>query len=230
MSDARTTALIDELLAKPAETACVEFKASNADAEMIGKRISAMANAARLADEPFAYMLWGVDDASHVAVGSTFDPASQKQGNQPLELWLAQRLQPDVAFAFKTVDYHGTRMVLLEIPAATSCAVEFDRQAYIRIGSGTPKLSDYPDRQRGLWSKLQSHAWEASIAAPFLRGCEKIAHLLRAPSDARAGGALRTNPGHLAHQTPRICPQRTLLRTPDDTLATVFKFFTASER
>lgn len=57
MSDTRTLALINELLVKSAETACVEFKASNADAEMIGKRISAMANAARLADEPFAYML-----------------------------------------------------------------------------------------------------------------------------------------------------------------------------
>ncbi len=177
MTDTRTLALIDELLAKPAETPCVEFKAGNADAEMIGKRISAMANAARLVDQPFAYMLWGVDDASHAPIGTTFDPSSQKQGNQPLELWLAQHLQPDVAFTFKTADYHGKRMVLLEIPAATSCAVEFERQAYIRIGSGTPKLSDYPDRQRALWSRLQSHAWEASIAAPFLSGDEVLTRL-----------------------------------------------------
>lgn len=177
MSDTRTLALIDELLAKPAETACVEFKANNADADMIGKRISAMANAARLADEPFAYMLWGVDDASHVPIGSTFDPSSQKQGNQPLELWLAQHLQPDVAFTFKTVDYLGQRLVLLEIPAAIHSAVEFERQAYIRIGSATPKLSDYPDRQRALWSKLQSHAWEAGIAAPFLSGDEVLTRL-----------------------------------------------------
>ena len=50
MSDARMLALVDELLALPAETTWVEFKESNADAEMIGKRISAMSNAARLAE------------------------------------------------------------------------------------------------------------------------------------------------------------------------------------
>lgn len=177
MSDDRTHTLIDSLLAQPAETACVEFKASNADAEMIGKRISAMSNAARLADQPFAYVLWGVDDTSHAPIGTMFDPAAKKQGNQPLELWLAQHLQPDVAFTFKTLDYHGKRMVLLEIPAATNSAIEFDRHSYIRIGSGTPKLSDYPDRQRALWAKLQSHAWEAGIAASFLNSDEVLSRL-----------------------------------------------------
>lgn len=57
MSGARTLALLDELLALPAETTWVEFKQNNADAEMIGKRISAMSNAARLADKPFAYLV-----------------------------------------------------------------------------------------------------------------------------------------------------------------------------
>ena len=177
VSDDRTLALIDGLLALPAETACVEFKASNADAEMIGKRISAMANAARLADQSFAYVLWGVDDASRTPIGTRFDPDARKQGNQPLELWLAQRLRPDVAFVFKTVDYRGKQMVLLEIPAATSSAIEFDRHSYIRIGSSTPKLSDYPERQRALWAKLQSHAWETDIAASFLSGDEVLAKL-----------------------------------------------------
>ena len=56
MIEERTQALVDELLALPAETAWVEFKENNSDAEMIGKRISAMSNAARLADKPFAYL------------------------------------------------------------------------------------------------------------------------------------------------------------------------------
>ena len=116
MSDARMLALVDELLALPAETTWVEFKESNADAEMIGKRISAMSNAARLAEKPFAYLLWGVRDVDHAAVGTTFEPSSQKHSNQPLELWLAQHLRPAIAFTFKVLDYRGTRMVLLEIP------------------------------------------------------------------------------------------------------------------
>ena len=177
MSGGRIHALIGDLLAMPAENACVEFKQDNADAEMIGRRISALANAGRLADHPFGYVLWGVRDADLAAVGTTFDPAQQKQGNQPLELWLAQRLRPDVAFSFTVAQYEGHRMVLLEIPAATGAAVEFDRQAYIRIGSGTPKLSDYPDRQRALWAKLQSQAWETGVAASFLSGDDVLERL-----------------------------------------------------
>lgn len=177
MSDARMLALVDELLALPAETTWVEFKQNNADAEMIGKRISAMSNAARLADKPFAYLLWGVRDTDHAAVGTTLEPSSHKHSNQPVELWLAQHLRPAIAFTFKVLDYRGTRMVLLEIPAAISSPVEFDRQAYIRIGSATPRLSDHPERLKALWAKLQPYAWESGIAAQFLSGDEVLARL-----------------------------------------------------
>lgn len=177
MSDARTLSLIGELLQLPAETAWVEFKENNADAEMIGKRISAMSNAARLAEKPFAYLLWGVRDADHAAVGTTFEPSIQKQQGQPLELWLAQRLQPAISFSFKALEYQEKRLVLLEIPAATSSPVEFDRQAYIRIGSATPKLSDHPERLKALWAKLQPYAWEKGIAAQFMTGDDVLTRL-----------------------------------------------------
>src|SRR5690606_14554436 len=146
MGGARTLALVDELLALPGETTWVEFKENNVDAEMIGKRISAMSNAVRLADKPFAYLLWGVRDTDHAAVGTAFEPSSHRHSSQPLELWLSQHLRPAIAFTFKVLDYHGTRMVLLEIPAALSSPVEFDRQGYLRIGSATQRLSAHPER------------------------------------------------------------------------------------
>ena len=52
-------ALIEELRALPAETSWVEFKENKADHETVDQLISALANAARLADEDFAYVLWG---------------------------------------------------------------------------------------------------------------------------------------------------------------------------
>jgi predicted HTH transcriptional regulator len=177
MTDTRTLALIDELRALPAETPWVEFKENNADPQMIGKLISALSNAARLADQHFAYVLWGVRDGDHGVVSTTFEPSGQLQQGQPLELWLAQRLQPGIAFAFKPVDYAGTRLMLLEIPAASSSPVEFERTAYIRIGSATPRLSDHPERLRALWAKLQPYAWESGIAAQFLTGDEVLARL-----------------------------------------------------
>ena len=117
MSTERTLALVHDLRQLPAETSWVEFKENNTDALMIGKLISALSNAARVADQPFAYVLWGVRDGDHAAIGTTFQPSSQLQQGQPLELWLAQRLQPAIAFSFKRVDDHGVPLVLLEIPA-----------------------------------------------------------------------------------------------------------------
>lgn len=177
MSEERTLALIGDLLRLPAETSWVEFKENNYDAEMIGKRISALSNAARLADKPFAYMLWGVRDGDHALVNTTFEPTREKKQSNPLELWLAQRLKPSVPFVFKSVDYGGARLVLLEIPAAIGNPVEFDGTAYVRIGSATPKLADFPEHQCALWSKLQSHAWETGIAAQFLTSDEVLARL-----------------------------------------------------
>jgi predicted HTH transcriptional regulator len=177
VTDPRTLALIGDLLKLPAETAWVEFKENNADPKMIGTRISALANAARLADQHFAYLLWGVRDMDHAAAGTTFEPSRQMPQGQPLELWLAQRLQPDIAFAFKIVPYMDKRFVLLEIPAAPASPVEFERMAYIRIGSATPRLSDHPERLKALWAKLQPYAWESGIAAQFLTGDEILARL-----------------------------------------------------
>lgn len=44
----RDVALIDDLRALPAETAWVEFKHENTDPDGIGKRVSALSNAARV--------------------------------------------------------------------------------------------------------------------------------------------------------------------------------------
>lgn len=176
-ADPRTSALIDDLRALPAETPWAEFKENNADPQVIGKLISALSNAARLADRDVAYVLWGVSDADHAVVGTGFEPVRQTQQGQPLELWLAQRLQPGIAVSFKPVDYRGTRLVLLEIPAAAVSPVEFDRTAYVRIGSATPRLSDHPERLRALWAKLQPYAWESGTAAQFVTGDEVLARL-----------------------------------------------------
>jgi predicted HTH transcriptional regulator len=177
MTDPRTLALIDDLRQLPAETTWVEFKANNASAPMIGKLLSALSNTARLSDQHHAYVVWGIRNADHEAVGTTFEPSTRTEEGQPLDMWLAQRLKPDIAFSFKTIDYRGTRLVLLEIPTASSSPVEFDRTASIRIGSATPWLSDHPERLRALWAKLQPYVWESGTAAPFQDGDSVLAKL-----------------------------------------------------
>lgn len=97
----RIRLLIDNLLALPVEKPWVEFKKNHYDEKMIGKLISALSNAARLADEPFAYVLWGVSDDDHAVVGTSFEPSTQQIGKQPLEFWLTQRLKPSIYFRIR---------------------------------------------------------------------------------------------------------------------------------
>lgn len=170
-------ALIDDLCALPAETSWVEFKENKGDPQTVGKLISALANAARLADRDFAYGLWGIRDSDHAIVDTSFEPSTQKVGNQPLEFWLVQHLSPSITFDFKPVEYHGQRLVLLSIPGAVNSPVEFERTAYVRIGSATPRLADHPEWQRALWRKLQLYIWESGVAAQSLSGDDVLSLL-----------------------------------------------------
>lgn len=170
----RDIALIDDLLALPSETTWVEFKTNNTDPEMIGKRCSALANSARIDGHDVAYMLWGIEDATHEVVGTDFVPDAKKVGNQVLPLWLANSLQPSIAFGFRIVQHPVGRMVLLEIPAATGAPVAFNGVQYVRIGSATPKLTEYPDRYQQLIERLQPYRWEQGIARQFATGDEVL--------------------------------------------------------
>lgn len=174
MSEARDIDLIDDLRAKSGELPWLEFKKDNIDREGIGKRCSALANAARIEGQDCGYMLWGIDDATHDVIGTRFDPDTFKAGNQELQLWLAQRLQPSIAFSFRTVNHPRGRVVILEIPAATNAPVNFNNIAYIRIGSATPKLTDYPERYGKLIESLRPYTWEHGIARQYASGDEVL--------------------------------------------------------
>lgn len=177
MSDSRSVAMINGLLRQSGETACVEFKENYADPTMIGKYISALANSAALADQSFGYVVWGIRNGTHAVVGSQLQPDRMKVQQQPLELWLAQRLAPSISISFEAVEHPHGRVVVLKIPAATTSPVEFERVAYVRIGSATPRLGDHPERQRQLWAKMQANPWEFGVAEQFLTGDEILDRL-----------------------------------------------------
>jgi predicted HTH transcriptional regulator len=177
MSSVRDITLVDELRALKDEAPWVEFKANNTDPDMIGKRCSALSNAARIEGKDFAYMLWGIDDSNHAVIGTDFDPEAHKAHGQIFQFWLAKCLQPSIAFSFRIVDHPEGRVVLLEIPAATGAPVAFNSIAYIRIGSATPKLTDYPERYQQLIERMQPYRWEQGIARQYASG-DDVLHLL----------------------------------------------------
>ena len=127
--------LVRELSKLPHETEWVEFKVNNADPRDIGEYISALANSAALEGKAHAYIIWGIKDADHLVVGTTFNPREEKKGNEELENWLLHLLNPKLDFSFSNVTVDGLPVVLLEIPRAATHPVRFEKTAFVRVGS-----------------------------------------------------------------------------------------------
>ncbi len=166
--------LLKELLKYPNETEWVEFKHNKAIPEDIGEYISALSNGAALHGKNSAYMVWGIDDASHEILGTTFHPTSTKEGNEELENWLLRLLDPKVEFHFHTLVVEEKRVVVLEISAAFRHPTRFKQTEYIRVGTYKKKLKEYPEKERKLWRIFDNVPFEKQIAAEQLEESEVL--------------------------------------------------------
>jgi len=156
--------LIKELLKQPNETEWLEFKHNNYDKEMIGEYISALSNSAALHSKTNAYMIWGVNDATHEILGTTFTPSTTTKGNEALENWLLRLLKPKIDFRFYEVEIDGKNVVLLEIAPAVVNPVSFQGVEYIRLNSHKKKLKDLSEKERELWRVFDRVPFEKQIA------------------------------------------------------------------
>ena len=167
----------------------VEFKISNKDPKMIGRDISALANSATLRDAECAYLVWGVDDKTHDIVGTEFDFRSFKVGNEEVENWLRHQLSENASFEFSEGMYADKRVVVLAVQPALNHTVDFERIAYVRVGSYTKSLKSYPAIEAEVWNKISKADFETSAAMEnqALRAvlekldCPKYFELLRMP-------------------------------------------------
>nr|DAH05837.1 MAG TPA: putative transcriptional regulator [Caudoviricetes sp.] len=156
--------LVNELRKLPNELQWVEFKHNNYKPEMIDKDISALANSATLCEKQRAYMIWGVDDTTHEIVGTEFNLQSLKKGNQELENWLRSLLSSNADFEFHTIQMDNKQVGVLIIYRATTQTVMFEKVDYIRVGSYTKKLTDYPSLRVQLWDRLRESKFEDRLA------------------------------------------------------------------
>lgn len=158
--------LLDRLRALPQENEWVEFKHNFHSAEEIGERISGIANSASLHNRSVGYLVFGIRDEDHEAVGTDFSANRKRVGKgarEELEHWLIQRLEPRIDFRIHEFDYQSKPIVLFEIPAAESRPVDFLHVPYIRIGSVNRRLSEFPEKERKIWSRA-GEDFEYSIA------------------------------------------------------------------
>ncbi len=112
-------AIVDRLRALPTETEWFEFKRNHGEADQIGEYLSALANAACLANQARGYLVFGIDDDTHAVVGTQFDPYAVKaKGNQDLLPWLGVGLRPNTGVDVHLLDHPDGRVVVFEVRQA----------------------------------------------------------------------------------------------------------------
>lgn len=174
------TSLVNELRKLPKETEWVEFKVNDAEPQETGEYLSALSNAAALHGKAFAYLVWGVEDRTHELVGTSFDPATAKVGNEELENWLLRLLSPRIDFHFHSFETDGKQVVLLEIGQAFRHPVAFQGAEWIRVGSYKKRLKEYPEKEKLLWRIFDHTPFERLIAAEGL-AADDVLKLLDTP-------------------------------------------------
>ena len=168
MNDPEVTSLLQELLSLHRETEWVEFKANRYDPQTLVEYLSALSNSACLHWKRKGYLVFGIEDKTHIVKGTSFDPTEAKgKGNQDLQMWLATGLQPNVGYNVHRLPYRGKRVVLFEVNAAIDRPVFFYGTAWIRIGSSKTKLINHPAKEREIWSRRNRVDWSAQI-------CERV--------------------------------------------------------
>ena len=154
MTAQELTALLDRLRQEPHETEWLEFKENQFEPQVLGEYLSALANAACLAGKPRGYLVFGIQDQTHVVAGTQFDPYAVKaKGNQDLLLWLATGLQPNVGFEVHVLAHPKGTVVLFEVGPAWDRPVRFHGTAFIRIGTSKTELHKHPEKERAIWTR-----------------------------------------------------------------------------
>ncbi len=163
MTEQDLNTLLNELCSQPQELQWIEFKMNKGSIsnEEIGEYISAMSNGSTIANKPFGYIVWGVEDKTQIIKGTNFSVANAKQGNQDLELWLRNLLHPKINFEIFEFKSSGKHVVLLRIPAATGEPTNFQKKPYVRIGSNKTDLRNYPNYIRIIYNSQED--WSAKI-------------------------------------------------------------------
>lgn len=177
MTDKELHKIIDRLLKLPKECEWAEFKLNFKSEDEIGKYISALSNGACLQNEPFGYLVFGIDDNTLQVVGTTFRPKLHKVGKEELEHWLLQRSSPKVEILIFETIYNDNLVSLFQIQAAHGQPTCFSYADYIRVGSITRPLKDFPEKEKKIWTKAPKQVFEKGIALNVESSADVIALL-----------------------------------------------------
>lgn len=109
--------LVDDLRANTTEKEWFEFKKTKVQPnDRLGEYLSALANSAALAHQPFGYLVLGVHDDTHDVTGTTFDYRNEKlKGNEDLWFGTKKRISPPTAVDPFEVSHPDGHVVVFRI-------------------------------------------------------------------------------------------------------------------
>ncbi|MCC8964510.1 putative DNA binding domain-containing protein [Bradyrhizobium sp. Pear76] len=166
MPTANPRALLRRLLAGSDEGPWLEFKHNNEDCDMIGRTLSACANAAMLADRDRAFIVWGIRDGTREKVGTSVRLQRLKKGGENLQNWLSRMIEPKLLLECFDFSDDGLDFSILAVEPTYDRPVRFAGSEYIRIGENVKPLKDFPEHERALWLATGRRKFEDAIALP----------------------------------------------------------------
>jgi len=201
------SALLTRLLREPAEQTWLEFKQNRCDAQEIGRYVSACANAAMLAEQPRAYIIFGIENKTKRKVGTSVRLHEVRRGNENLMNFLGHMLSPPIMI--EPVDFveEETSFAILAIEPSYDKPVSFGGIEYIRIGENIKKLKDFDQHERALWLLTSRRKFEDATAAVHLSAEEVLDRL-----DADAYHRLLGTPRGSDEDTMRAFLQRGFIK------------------
>ena len=161
-TDDQLKSLLVDLLSYRDELPWLEIKHGNDNPDEIGKYISALANSACTENRECGYMIWGVEDGTHVIKGTSFNPDHKNKDQQPLRIYLSRNLKPEISFEFYPFEFEGKKMVILEVEAAYRRPISFQGTDYIRIGESRTELCKHPEEAAKIFRTVGKD-WSAEI-------------------------------------------------------------------
>lgn len=174
--------LIDTLCSHGRENEWLEFKVNHDQPQLIGEYLSALSNSACLHDQPYGYLVFGIDDQTLKVIGTDFRPHIAKgKGNEGLEPWLARLLAPRVDFRILESEDEGRRVVIFQVEATINTPVKFRGVAFVRVGEHKHRLSEHPEKERKIWRKAVLSSFEEGIALTD-QNADKVLSLIDYPA------------------------------------------------
>jgi ATP-dependent DNA helicase RecG len=181
MKQSELVELLKDLQALPKECEWVEYKMNNYNPQDIGEYLSALSNSACYHNQPFGYLVFGIEDVTHRLLGTSYRPSIEKKGNQEVENWIATQLNPRIDFNIFEFEFEELLFVIFRVQATRNTPVSFRGHPFIRIGSYKKSLDDHPEKERKIWNNDKHYAFEKEIIINGLQE-EDILQLIDYPS------------------------------------------------